>query len=108
VDGRRRVAFVAEDTVSGRAEPIALASFGAIDDEAVELALVVRDEWQNRRIGSFLFRHLVTIAKRNGISGFTAEVLRDNRRMQTIFNHSGYRMKSRRVEDVYSYEIDFD
>ncbi|MEW6593346.1 MAG: GNAT family N-acetyltransferase [Thermodesulfobacteriota bacterium] len=73
-----------------------------------EVAFIIRDEWQNRGIGSFLFRHLVTIAKRNGISGFTAEVLRDNRRMQAIFNHSGFRMKSRRVEDVYSYEIDFD
>ena len=68
---------------------------------------MVRDEWQNKGIGKFMFNHLIAIARRNGISGFTAEVLRDNRRMQNIFNHSGYKMKSSVEEGVYSYVIDF-
>ncbi len=72
-----------------------------------EVAFVIRDGWQNNGIGSFMFRHLISIAKRNGISGFTAEVLRDNRRMQAIFNHSGYKVKSRVEEGVYSFVIDF-
>jgi len=72
-----------------------------------EVAFVIRDGWQNNGIGTFMFRHLMTIAKRNGISGFTAEVLRDNRRMQSIFNHSGYKVKSRMEEGVYSFVIDF-
>ena len=72
-----------------------------------EVAFVIRDGWQNKRIGSFMFRHLISIAKRNGISGFTAEVLRDNRRMQAIFNHSGYKVKSMVEEGVYSFVIDF-
>jgi len=46
-------------------------------------------------IGKFLFKHLIDIARRNGIAGFTAEVLRDNRRMQHIFNHSGFKVQSR-------------
>ena len=49
----------------------------------------MRDDWQNRGIGTFLMKHLITIAKRNGIAGFTAEVLRDNKAMQAVFNHSG-------------------
>jgi acyl-CoA hydrolase/GNAT superfamily N-acetyltransferase len=72
-----------------------------------EVAFVIRDGWQNNGIGSFMFRHLISIAKRNGISGFTAEVLRDNRRMQAIFNHSGYKVKSGVEEGVYSFVIDF-
>ncbi|HET98245.1 MAG TPA: GNAT family N-acetyltransferase [Desulfurivibrio alkaliphilus] len=72
-----------------------------------EVAFVIRDEWQNRGIGTFLFKHLVGIAKHNGIAGFTAEVLRDNRRMQAIFNHSGYTVQSKVEGDVYSYSIDF-
>lgn len=72
-----------------------------------EVAFVVRDGWQNQGLGKFLFRHLINIAKRNGIAGFTAEVLRDNRRMQAIFNHSGYKVKSRHEEGVQSFEIDF-
>jgi len=72
-----------------------------------EVAFVIRDGWQNKGIGSFMFRHLISIAKRNGISGFTAEVLRDNRRMQAIFNHSGYKVQSKMEEGVYSFVIDF-
>ncbi|ADH85810.1 bifunctional acetyl-CoA hydrolase/transferase family protein/GNAT family N-acetyltransferase [Desulfurivibrio alkaliphilus] len=72
-----------------------------------EVAFVIRDDWQNRGLGKALFKHLVSIAKRNGIAGFTAEVLRDNRRMQAIFNHSGYTVQSRMEDDVYSYHIDF-
>ena len=72
-----------------------------------EVAFVVHDRWQNRGIGRFLFRHLTTIAKRNGISGFTAEVLRDNRRMQAIFNASDLKVKSFLEEGVYSFELDF-
>lgn len=73
-----------------------------------EVAFVIRDDWQNHHIGTFLFRHLIEIAKRNGISGFTAEVLRENKRMQAIFNNSGYNVKSNLEEGIYSFNIDFD
>lgn len=109
IDHRKDVAIVGTVPEAHGEDIIAVGRY-YLDEKTnrAEVAFIIRDEWQNRGIGSFLFRHLVTIAKRNGISGFTAEVLRDNRRMQAIFNHSGFRMKSRRVEDVYSFEIDFD
>ncbi|MBU0479650.1 MAG: GNAT family N-acetyltransferase [Proteobacteria bacterium] len=72
-----------------------------------EVAFVIRDDWQNHGIGTFLFKHLVALAKRSGIAGFTAEVLKENRRMQNIFNHCGFRVKSALEEDVYSFQIDF-
>ncbi len=72
-----------------------------------EVAFIVRDGWQNRGIGKFLFNHLVMIAKRSGISGFTAEVLRENKRMQAVFNQSGFKVQSRHEEGVISFEIDF-
>ncbi len=72
-----------------------------------EVAFVIRDEWQNKGLGTFMFRHLITIAKASGISGFTAEVLRDNKRMQAIFNHSGYKVQSVVEEGVYSFRIEF-
>jgi GNAT superfamily N-acetyltransferase len=73
-----------------------------------EVAFVVRDEWQGRGIGKFLFRHLTTIAKRHGITGFTAEVLRDNKRMQAVFNNSDLRVRSKLSDDIYSFEMDFN
>jgi acyl-CoA hydrolase/GNAT superfamily N-acetyltransferase len=72
-----------------------------------EVAFVVRDEWNRRGIGSFLYKHLANIARGNGIAGFTAEVLRENKPMQTVFNNSGHKVRSRLEEGVYSFEIDF-
>ena len=72
-----------------------------------EVAFVVRDAWQNRSIGTFLLNHLATIAKRYGIRGFTAEVLRANKPMQKIFTKSNYKVTSTPQEDVISFLIEF-
>ncbi len=72
-----------------------------------EVAFVIRDEWQRMGLGSFMFKHLITLAKASGISGFTAEVLRENKGMQAIFNHSGYKVQSTLEEGVYSFRIEF-
>ena len=72
-----------------------------------EVAFVVRDSWQGRGLGTFIFQHLITIARRNGIDGFTAEVLRENERMQNVFNHSNCRVSSVLEEGVYSFDIAF-
>lgn len=72
-----------------------------------EVAFVVLDTYQNRRIGSFLFKQLCNIAKSNGIAGFTAEVLDENRSMQNVFNHSGLNVVSNLREGVYHYEMTF-
>lgn len=72
-----------------------------------ELAFVVRDEWQNRGIGSALFKHLSLIAIRNGISGFTAEVLRENIAMQSVINKCEFDVSSKPSGNVYSFQIKF-
>lgn len=72
-----------------------------------EVAFVVRDDWQNRGIGTFLLKYLTTIAKSNGISGFTAEVLRDNKAMQRVLNKSEHKVTSTPGPDVYSFRIEF-
>ncbi len=72
-----------------------------------EVAFIVRDEWHSKGIGSFLLKHLAIIAKRNGISGFTAEVLVQNRVMQRVFNKSEFKVTSKLEDDIYSFRIDF-
>jgi acyl-CoA hydrolase/RimJ/RimL family protein N-acetyltransferase len=72
-----------------------------------EVAFVVRDSWQDKGIGSFLFSYLATIARQNGISGFTAEVLRENAAMQRVFRKSEFKVTSTLQENVYSFRIDF-
>lgn len=108
IDHRKDVAIVGTLPAAHGEEIIAIGRY-YLDAKTnrAEVAFIIRDEWQNHGIGSFLFNHLVTIAKCNGISGFTAEVLRENRKMQSVFVRSGFKVKSRMEEGVYSFQIDF-
>ena len=73
-----------------------------------EVAFVVGDNWQNKGIGTFLLKHLMRIARRNGIRGFTAEVLTDNKPMQAVINKSNCKIRSKFTGNVHSYEMDFE
>ena len=73
-----------------------------------EVAFVVHDGWQGRGIGSFLLAHLIKVARRQGIRGFTAEVLRENKAMQAVFHASECKVRSRLAGNVYSFVLDFD
>jgi GNAT superfamily N-acetyltransferase len=108
VDHRKDVAIVGTLPAAHGDEIIVVGRY-FLDERSnrAEVAFVIRDEWQNLGVGTFLFRHLQNIAKASGISGFTAEVLRNNKRMQAIFNHSGLNVTSTIEEGVYSFVMDF-
>ncbi len=55
------------------------------DMAAADIALVVKDRYQKHGIGSELFSYLTHLARRKGLLGFTAEVLRGN---QNVFKIS--------------------
>jgi len=73
-----------------------------------EVAFIVRDQWQNRGIGTFLLKYLATIARGQGIAGFTAEVLVDNRAMLAVLRKSGFRISNHLDGRIHSIELDFD
>ena len=73
-----------------------------------EAAFVVQDKWQRKGIGTFMLNHLIKIARRSGISGFTAEVLRANRPMQAVFNRANCKVRSVLQDDVYHYDLTFE
>lgn len=108
IDHRNDVAIVGTLPEAYGEDIIAIGRY-YLDPKAnrAEIAFVVLDDWQNRGIGTFLFNYLTTIAKRNGIGGFTAEVLRDNKSMQAILHKSEDKVSSQPNESVYSYRIDF-
>ena len=55
-----------------------------------EVALVVRDDCQNRGIGAELLSYLAYLAKKRGLLGFTAEVLAGNDPVFRLFNKMGF------------------
>jgi GNAT superfamily N-acetyltransferase len=78
VDYNRRMALIAEVA----SEPVAVGRWEPSEDpDTVELALVVRDDWQNRGIGRVLLRETLRVAETHGIRRFRADVIADNRRM---------------------------
>jgi acyl-CoA hydrolase/RimJ/RimL family protein N-acetyltransferase len=108
VDHRTEVAIVGTLPAAGGEEIIALGGY-YLDPTTnrAEVAFVVKDEWQQRGIGAFMLRQLATIAKRNGISGLTADVLPENKAMQAVFMHSDLKVKSRLEDGTYSFTLDF-
>jgi GNAT superfamily N-acetyltransferase len=108
VDHRNEVAIVGTVPEAHGEEIVAIGRY-YLDQKTnrAEVAFVVRDDWQKRGIGTFIMRHLANIASRNGIAGFTAEVLRDNKPMQAVINHSGMKVRSRLDQGVFHFDMDF-
>jgi protein lysine acetyltransferase len=81
VDGRNHVALVVEDPDEPERRLIAVGRFVRLvgDPEAAEVAIVVADDWQGRRLGSLLAAELAAEARRVGIRRFTATMAADNR-----------------------------
>ncbi|MEM0448308.1 MAG: GNAT family N-acetyltransferase [Methanomassiliicoccales archaeon] len=72
-----------------------------------EVALAVRDDWQNVGLGTELFKSLLDYAKEVKIKGFTAEILATNIRMLNIFHRSGLKIETRMVDDLIMVRAEF-
>lgn len=87
---------------------IAIGSYSRVPNtDFAEVALVVRDDWQNKGLGTILFNYLCEIAKKHRLAGFTAWVMIDNKRMMHIFKKSSYPMRYRIEGTLYYVEIKF-
>jgi GNAT superfamily N-acetyltransferase len=79
-------------------------------DEAThsaEVAFAVRDDQQNTGIGFALLQYLTYLAKRQGLLGFTADVLVDNKPMLHVFEKGGFDIKRTSDSGVYDLILKF-
>jgi GNAT superfamily N-acetyltransferase len=74
---------------------------------AAEVGLVVRDDYQSRGIGTEILSYLTLIAKRQGLLGFTAEVLLENRPMLHLFETMGFDTDKVREAGVWTLKMAF-
>ena len=81
--------------------------FREVTDSYAEISLLVRDDWQNRGIGGFMFNRLCELARDEGLAGLKASIRRENRRMQAIAQHAGPTCGALE-SDVYRFQVDFN
>ena len=100
------LAIIQEDEVE---EVVGLGQYG-IDttSHTAEVALVVRDDYQDQGIGTELLSYLTLLAKRQGLLGFTAEVLTENKPMLHLFEKMGFDMEKTRSFGTYDLSMWFE
>lgn len=65
------------------------------DTDLAEIALAVGDAWHHRGVGTLLLEHLVSVARADGVTAFTAEALAENHEMLKVFADLGLRTARR-------------
>jgi acetyltransferase len=89
VDCVRHLELVAEHEGDNGVETVALGSFAAVDGESAEVGLVVRDDWQQRRLGSALALRILDAAEARGFHRFIAHVAAGNTAIGRIIRSVG-------------------
>ena len=72
-----------------------------------EVAFAVRDDYQQRGIGAELLAYLTYLARREGLLGFSAEVLVENRPMLHTFEQGGFDLEKRIIAGLYELKMTF-
>lgn len=107
VDYETEMAVVATAERDGIEEVVGVARYMMEPaEQTAELAFAVRDEWQRKGLGTFLFQYIVKIARDRGIHRCTASVLAENQGMMRIFHRCGLPVRHRMEGGVITVEID--
>jgi GNAT superfamily N-acetyltransferase len=73
-----------------------------------DVAVMVLDDYHNRGIGTFMIKYLARIARENGVKGFFADILGENKAMLQIFLKSGYNINLEQEGGDYHISFHFD
>ncbi len=97
VDFRTHVALAAVSHRGGLEHIVGVGRYLWTDDVGVapsEVAFAVADADQGRGIGTLLLEHLSAIASSQGVTQFEADVEADNADMMTVFEDSGFTVRT--------------
>lgn len=108
IDYSRKMVILALIETADRETLIGLGQYEVNRDmHTAEAALVVRDDYQKQGVGTMLLSYLTYLARRQGLLGFTAEVLAENRSMIRLFEKMGFDVQKKLEEEVYEIRMGF-
>jgi acetyltransferase len=91
IDYDRHIAIVAETEKDGKKSMIGVARLIMDQDmTSGEVAFLVQDKYQGKRLGSKLVEMLIEIAREKGLEEVRADVLTENERMLHVFKRLGF------------------
>ncbi len=102
------VVLALKKTSEREAELLGMGQYAVNEGEhTAEAAFVVKDEYQNKGVGTVLLQTLTTFAKKQGLLGFTAEVLQENLPMMRVFHKMGFDMTTTNQEGTFELRMMF-
>ena len=108
IDYSSEMVILAIADVDGIQTVVGVSQYGMEpDSHSAEVALVVRDDFQNQGIGTELLGYATLLAKREGLLGFRAEVLVDSQTMMRLFEAAGFSIEKKRGAGVYELRMLF-
>ena len=93
-----------DETVIGTATFVADGSPEGV--RSAEVAFTIEEDYQRQGLAGRLLSALASIARRHGITRFTADVLADNRPMLAVFARASGQLRKRRDGGVLHIEMD--
>jgi RimJ/RimL family protein N-acetyltransferase len=112
VDFIRTVALVACVQESAGVRIIGGARYFALEGQdppsAAEIAFLVEEDYHGQGLASILFKHLLLIGRKQGISRFEADVLHGNKKMLRVFERAGLPVVTKASSDSIHVTIFLD
>ncbi len=106
IDYHSNFALVAVAKENEKKAIISVARYGYEPDErATDLAVAVRDDWQQAGLGRIMLSKVVDIAKEHGIAQFTGMMDPKNYVIQRLLTKLGYKVKYSMDSGFYRVEI---
>jgi len=108
IDYTKEMFILAIKKMDNKEEVLGLGQYSIYEDSlTAEAAFLVRDEWQNMGIGMELLSYLTYLAKKDGLSGFTAELLRENTAMLHLFESMGFDIDKQSDSGMFELKMTF-
>ncbi len=108
IDYTKKMVILAVNQKGGKEEVIGIGQYW-IEENAhtADVALAIRDDYQNKGVGYQLFSYITYLAKKQGLLGFTASILMENDPMLRLCRKMGFHIEKTGSAGVYDLKMAF-